>query len=121
MSDPRWMAFNVSGGGRRRGSMNGDSFGKVFAGVVTVGLVFGLAFGLGQCAPGPEKAVETLRVQGFTDVKVTDTDRMFVGWSGCSDKDGVAHHATATNPRGERVTLTVCCGLWFKGCTVRVP
>lgn len=98
-----------------------DNFGKILGYVCATGAIIGIVALASTCAPGPEKAVETLRVNGFTDIRVTDTDRMFVGWSGCSDKDGVAHHATATNPRGDRVTLTVCCGLWFKGCTVRVP
>lgn len=101
--------------------MNGDSFGKVFAGVVFVGLLLAAAFGFAQCAPGPDKAEATLRAHGFTKIAITDTHRFGASFYGCSDKDAVAHEATATNPAGQRVTLTVCCGYPFKGCTVRVP
>lgn len=119
MNDPRFLAFGFSGPGRGRKRM--DNFGKILGYVCAFGALIGIVALASTCAPGPEKAVETLRVNGFTDIRITGTDRMFAGWSGCSDKDGVAHHATATNPRGERVTLTVCCGTFFKGCTVRVP
>lgn len=95
--------------------------GGWFVGLAALALLVCLVAGAATCAPGPEKAVQTLHVSGFKDVKITDTHRFAASWYGCSDKDGVAHEATATNPAGQRVSVVVCCGVWLKGCTVRVP
>lgn len=103
--------------------MMGQAMNKthLIAFVLTLAFLAVIVFGMGQCAPGPEKAVATLRTMGFTDIKVTDSHPYLPSWSGCSDSDRVAHDATATNPAGQRVSLVVCCGLVMKDCTVRAP
>lgn len=37
----------------------------------------------------------------------------------CGEGDAFSTGFRATNPSGERVEGTVCCGRWRKGCTVR--
>ena len=98
--------------------MNGKTTGG-FAAFVMLAFFVCLVLGMGECAPGPEEAVSTLRTMGFSDVKVTDSHPYFPSWAGCSDSDRVAHDATATNAAGQRVNVVVCCGLVLKGCTVR--
>jgi hypothetical protein len=63
-------------------------------GVIMVGAVLALGILPGQCAPGPGEAAAAASAMGFRDV-------------------------SGTNPTGQRVKLTVCCGWPFKGCTVR--
>lgn len=92
-----------------------------FAAFVGIAFLAVMILALGQCAPGPEKAVATLRTMGFSDIKVTDSHPYLASWHGCSDSDGVAHEAKATNAAGQRVSVTVCCGYALKGCTVRTP
>lgn len=73
--------------------------------------------GCGACddEAGSQRA---LQAQGFTNVQ-------FHGHAfwGCSKGDNSAIDFTATNPLGQPVAGTVCCGgkytLNFKGCTVR--
>lgn len=74
----------------------------------------GLLAGLFVSCTDDAATRETLRKHGFTDVETT-------GWSafGCGQDDTFATDFTATNPRGERVSGTVCCGLLGKGCTLR--
>jgi hypothetical protein len=56
---------------------------------------------------------ETLRKSGYTKIQTT-------GYSFFECGEGDTFHTgfTATNPAGERVSGTVCCGI-LKGCTVR--
>ncbi len=100
--------------------MNGKTTGG-FAAFVFVAFFVCLVLGMGQCAPGPEKAVSTLRAMGFSEIKVTDSHQYFASWHGCDEKDGVAHEASATNAAGQKVNVVVCCGYVLKGCTVRTP
>lgn len=57
--------------------------------------------------------VQTLKKNGFTQVKTT-------GYSflSCSEDDMFSTGFTAVNSSGEKVSGTVCCGL-FKNCTIR--
>jgi hypothetical protein len=61
-----------------------------------------------------DDAKRTLTSAGFKDIRTT-------GYSpfACAEDDFSATGFTATNPNGLRVSGTVCCGLVFKGCTVR--
>lgn len=58
--------------------------------------------------------VKTLQMHGFSKIETT-------GWSSftCGQDDVSATGFKATNPQGQVVEGTVCCGLWAKGCTVR--
>lgn len=64
------------------------------------------------CTNAPA-TVDTLEKAGFTDVHAG-------GYSAfaCSDDDTYATNFTATNPQGQKVSGTVCCGV-FKNCTIR--
>lgn len=59
-------------------------------------------------------ARRTLDAEGFTDVRFTG-----YAFFSCGKDDTTATEFVATNPRGRRVKGAVCCGLVFKGCTVR--
>ena len=57
--------------------------------------------------------IRTLESSGFTDIKTTGYS-MFA----CGEDDSFATGFIATNPAGQKVQGTVCCGM-FKNCTVR--
>lgn len=61
------------------------------------------------------QAKRVLEQQGYTSVEPT-------GWEpwGCARDDEVVTGFRATSPSGARVSGVVCCGLFFKGCTIRV-
>jgi hypothetical protein len=61
----------------------------------------------------PEYSREALEKSGYTDIQVGGYD-----FFACSDDDTFATKFTASNPHGQVVSGTVCCGL-FKSCTVR--
>ena len=83
----------------------------VFSGLVLVGC--------GEFVPS-DHAVRAARNQGYEDITVTGRHGIFPHYlGGCSENDAAAFDVTATNSRGRRVNLTVCCGLIVKGCTIR--
>lgn len=55
-----------------------------------------------------------LRQAGFTDIHTMGYD-----FFACGDDDWYSTSFTAKNPQGDLVSGTVCCGLMFKGCTIR--
>lgn len=57
---------------------------------------------------------KTLQMHGFTKVQTTGYSLLTY-----SDNDSFATGFRATNPAGQVVEGTVCCGLFGKGCTVR--
>lgn len=58
--------------------------------------------------------IRTLQSSGFRDITVTG-----YSWFECGKDDTFHTGFTATNPLGQRVSGTVCCGFIGKGCTVR--
>lgn len=66
--------------------------------------------------PSKSKAYMAVEDEGYTDIVEGSSI-----WLGCSDDDSVfeSKEITAKNSNGKQVTLKVCCGLIFKGCTVR--
>ena len=67
-----------------------------------------------------EGAVRLLEAQGFSDVKITSREWLFVGFRGCENTDSAKFNFTAVNSNGETVdSLFVCKGLIFKGYTLR--
>lgn len=58
--------------------------------------------------------MRTLESAGYTDVKTTGYNFLE-----CGENDTFHTGFTATNPNGKRVSGTVCCGLFIKGCTIR--
>lgn len=65
-------------------------------------------------------ACDALDAQGFTGCQVKARHVLPSGYLGCG-RDGLGFEAVATNPAGQRVPMLVCCGLLFKGCTLRTP
>lgn len=85
--------------------------------LIIVALGFGFARG---ALVGPETAERTLKANGFSDVRITDHVWFAIGWRGCDANDAARFDAVATNAAGEEVNVFVCCGLLFKGGTIRV-
>jgi hypothetical protein len=56
----------------------------------------------------------TLEASGFTEIRTLPKVT-----TGCGEHDFYWTGFEATNPRGQRVKGTVCCGAFVKGCTVR--
>ena len=75
--------------------------------------VFGLVFSLNGCTSKSDTE-DALYKSGYEDVVIT-------GWNpfSCSEDDFYKTGFTATNPKGNRVSGTVCSGLLFKGSTIR--
>lgn len=61
-----------------------------------------------------DKTVETLSKSGYSEI-VTGGYNIF----SCGEDDTYSTNFTAKNPVGNVVSGTVCCGILFKGCTVR--
>lgn len=56
---------------------------------------------------------------GIVDPRITGKTVALASFAGCAKEDGVAFDVTGKNASGERVEAVVCCGVWFKACTVR--
>lgn len=61
-----------------------------------------------------EETVRTLRAAGYTQARSTGWEPM-----SCGKDDTWSTGFVAVNPAGQRVRGVVCCGLVFKGCTIR--
>ncbi len=66
-----------------------------------------------------DQAVRAVTNLGFTDVKVESRMVFFLDWRGCGKSDDAGFRVSATNPKGQRVSMLVCVGWPFKGATVR--
>jgi hypothetical protein len=66
-----------------------------------------------------DRAVQAVEDLGFSDVRVVDRSNVFPQFDGCGEKEAAAFSVQGKNPSGKTVQVTVCCGLMFKGCTVR--
>jgi hypothetical protein len=65
------------------------------------------------------KVCKSLQTQGYTGCDI----RAHHVWSpslmgGCGRDDTLSAEVVTVNPRGQRVTVTVCCST-FKACTIR--
>jgi hypothetical protein len=80
-----------------------------------IGIVVWLALASNLVKVSDERALHTIESSGFRDVKLGGADAL-----ACPDAES-SRHFVATNPRGQRVEGTVCCGLTglAKGCTLR--
>lgn len=56
----------------------------------------------------------TLEASGYSEVRIRPKVT-----TGCGEHDLYWTGFEASNPRGQRVQGTVCCGAFVKGCTVR--
>jgi len=75
--------------------------------------VLALALTMSACT-NDEATISTLHKHGFSDVQTTG----YEFWE-CGEDDTFHTGFVATNPAGQRVRGTVCCGWLDKGCTVR--
>jgi hypothetical protein len=67
-------------------------------------------------------AVAAAQSAGYTNVQITSEQRVWPSvFAGCDSSDAAGFKMSATNPAGQKVTLTVCGGWPFKGFTVRYP
>lgn len=85
-------------------------------------LVFALVLSiapLGAFVPDQE-ICDSLYVLGYEGCRVTNrnvwTPRLT---GGCGAGDAISAAVATTNPRGNTVSILVCCGYIMKGCTVR--
>jgi len=62
--------------------------------------------------PGVEK-------QGYSELRITDSHYMFVGFRGCDTGDAACVEMTGKNPAGVPTDIVACVGWPFKGVTVR--
>ena len=79
---------------------------------VVAAIFIPISIGLGMW-DRPSDSETALHSAGFSEVVVGDH-----AYFECGRGDVSSLAFTATNPNGDRVSGTVCCG-WFKGCTVR--
>jgi hypothetical protein len=85
--------------------------------IVLALLFFGIFGGLFIKEDG---AIELLKAQGFTDIKITSRQWFAVGFKGCEDSDSAKFNFEAIGPNGNFVNnLFVCKGFIFKGYTLR--
>ncbi len=74
-----------------------------------------LASFIQACMVTDNEAITTLEKAGFSNAKVIGTN-----WWACGEGDKeVGADFEANNSAGQLVNGTVCCGVFFKGCTVR--
>ena len=66
-----------------------------------------------------DAAVRAAVSSGIVDPRITGKTVALASFAGCAKEDGVAFDVTGKNASGERVEAVVCCGVWFKACTVR--
>jgi hypothetical protein len=80
-----------------------------------IGIVVWLSVASNLVEVSDARALHTIESSGFRDVKLGSADAL-----ACPGAES-SRHFVATNPRGERVEGTVCCGLTglAKGCTLR--
>ena len=72
--------------------------------------------GCGALVPASD-AVNAMEALGFENVKVDGPKFILTAFRGCGrDK---ALFTTVGTKNGKKVSATVCCGAFFKGCTVR--
>jgi hypothetical protein len=91
--------------------VDGDWFGIILYSIILVAALI-LLFAKG-CMTSSEETINSVSAYGFKDIRTGD-------WTiGCSEGERLGRHFTATNSDGKMVSGYVCCGLVFKGCTVR--
>ena len=56
---------------------------------------------------------------GLIEARVTERHNFLAASRGCTSGDAVAFTVAGLDSHGQAAEMTVCCGTWFKGCTVR--
>ncbi len=76
---------------------------------------------LGRLFVDNKDAIHAAEALGMTEVKVASRKNVLACFRGCGSEDDVAFDLKAKNAQGADVDLKVCCGAWFKGCSVKTP
>ncbi|HTM69062.1 MAG TPA: type II secretion system protein [Candidatus Binatia bacterium] len=87
---------------------------SIAAVVITVALI-----GAGRFFVENNDALRAASARGLTEARVTERHNFFAGRRGCTSDDAVAFTVAGQDAHGQPAEMTVCCGTWFKGCTVR--
>ena len=64
-------------------------------------------------------AKDSLKIQGYTNIEITDKSWLLVGLRGCDGSDAAKFKVRATNPLGKKIDCYICAGWPFKGATLR--
>lgn len=87
---------------------------SIAAVLVTAALV-----GAGRFFVENNDALRAASTSGLTEARVTERHNFFAGRRGCNSSDAVAFTVAGIDAHGQAAEVTVCCGTWFHGCTVR--
>lgn len=58
-------------------------------------------------------------IGGWKECHLVDRTAWLVGVRGCDGRDAHLYKVAGTLPSGESAEAIVCCGAFFKGCTIR--
>lgn len=83
-----------------------------------IALLISSTFGCGVIVDESTGAA-ALNAEGWSEVNVTEKHFIVPLFYGCDKNDSVAFEARGLNPAGRPSSAVVCCGAFFKGCTIR--
>lgn len=81
--------------------------------IIGIGAVVCMIGIMPQACTNESSSRHALQSQGFDNIEFHG-----YSWFACGEDDSFATKFSATNPKGQHVEGTVCCGL-MKNCTVR--
>jgi len=92
-----------------------SNFFKVVGTLIAVCAFFGIStyVGCNGCETPDDEAREAIQSQGLTQPELHGHNL------GACHESETSRQFTATNAQGHRVSGTVCCGQFTKGCTIR--
>lgn len=93
-------------------SMDGQMWGLFV--MFFVVLIFFVGWFFLAWTPDPQGAKQILEEEGYTDINITGADPMM-----CGHGDLKGTKFRAKNQAGNTVSGVVCCGTFFKSCTIR--
>lgn len=93
-------------------SMDGSTWAGMFLMLLFLGGV--VLYGYHAWTPDTQSAKQLLEEEGYSEIQVTGANPMMCG---SGDFGGTTFRAK--NKAGNTVEGVVCCGMLFKGCTIR--
>ncbi|MFH1430180.1 MAG: type II secretion system protein [Candidatus Uhrbacteria bacterium] len=97
-----------------REHIHGFTLIEIMIVIACIGIILAMFMGF---LVSQDTAIHAAQTQGYSEPIVTNDMRIAVRLRGCGG-DAAGFEMDATNPRGERVKILVCCGL-LKNCTIR--
>jgi hypothetical protein len=94
------------------GGMDGEMW--AFMALFALLLAGGLWYTVAAWTPDNEGAKKILQEEGYSEIEITGADPLK-----CGSNDFGGTTFRAKNQAGNTVTGVVCCGRFFKGCTIR--